>query len=68
MRLVRLVVFRQLPGVLDVMALYSVRWYDPARQAPVKRDFHTKAAANSFRDRLPFLSEPPKRYSDHATR
>lgn len=50
------------------MALYSVRWYDPARQAPVKRDFHTKAAANSFRARLPFLSEPPKRYSDHATR
>ena len=46
------------------MSLYFVRWYDPSRPHPLKRDFHTRKDAMAFRARLGLLSEPPKRYSD----
>jgi hypothetical protein len=46
------------------VSLYFVRWYDPARSTTLKRDFHTKRAAEEFRSHLSLLSEPPKRYSE----
>lgn len=46
------------------MALYKVRWFDPSRQAPLYRDFHSKRAAEAFRARLSYLSEPPKAYKE----
>lgn len=44
------------------MALYFVRWFDPTRPRPMIRDFHSKPLAEAFRERLPYLSEPPKVY------
>lgn len=50
------------------MAVYFVRWYDPARPAPLRRDFHSKREAAQFRDRLPYLADPPTRYKDLTAR
>lgn len=39
------------------MALHFVRWFDPSRPNPLRRDFHSKREAEEFRARLPYLSE-----------
>lgn len=44
------------------MGMYFVRWYDPDRPRPLRRDFHTKPEADKFRAGLPWLSEKPKPY------
>lgn len=35
--------------------MYYVRWFDPGRPFPLKRDFHTKAERDEFLERLPWL-------------
>jgi hypothetical protein len=44
--------------------MYYVRWYDPRRARPLVRDFSTKRKGEEFRERLPWLSEAPKHYSE----
>lgn len=44
--------------------MYFVRWYDPRRARPLVRDFGNKRKAQTFREGLPWLSEPPKHYSE----
>jgi len=50
------------------MAIGFVRWYDPTRARPLRRDFHRRAEAEAFRASLPYLSEPFKSYPANKSR
>lgn len=42
--------------------MYYVRWLDPRRAGPLRRDFHTKKERDQFLDTLPFLYETGTHY------
>jgi hypothetical protein len=42
--------------------MYFVRWFDPRREFPLRRDFHTKRERDQFLETLPFLYDTGTHY------